>query len=200
MRIASTCRPRDVLAGAQLQIGDKFLDTATDFVADGAYGIKTLSSGVVEFPVEVSLAREDGASIAAAHADNHIAGLDCPGRENLRFLVCEIDTVLAHGFNDSRVDGVGWGRAGGEDFDSISGEVRKVPGSHLGAASVVDTDKQHGGLGGHGILFCDRSCGDRWRQLVELECGMQMVDIAGSLQSPFGHHPDSGPLIQSTAE
>ena len=39
--------------------------------------------------------------------------------------------------------------AGGADLDAVAGQVGEPPGGHLGAAGVVDTDEQHGGLLGH---------------------------------------------------
>ena len=96
---------------------------------------------VVELPVEVALAGEDGADVAAAHGDDDIAGLDGVGGEDLGFLVGEIDAFFAHGFGDDRVDGLGRGRSGGAHFDGVVGKVGEVAGSHLGAAGVVDADE-----------------------------------------------------------
>ena len=60
-------------------------------------------------PVEVAFAREDRADVAAAHGDDDIAGLDGVGGEDLGLLFGEVDAFFAHGFDNDRVDGVGWG-------------------------------------------------------------------------------------------
>ena len=135
------------------EFDDEFLDAATDFIADGAYSIEALPGWVVELPVEVALAGEEGADVAAAHGDDDIAGFDSVGGENLGFLVGEVNAFFAHGFDDDRVDGVGRGRSGGADFDGVVGEVAEVAGGHLGAAGVVDADEQDAGLVGHGVPF-----------------------------------------------
>lgn len=139
------------------KFGDEFLDAATDFVADGAHSIEALPGWVVELPVEVPLAGEDGADVAAAHGDDDIAGLDGVSGEDLGFLVGEVDAFFAHGFDYHRVDGVGRGRSGGADFDGVVGEVSEIAGGHLGAAGVVDANEQDAGLVGHGIYFDGRS-------------------------------------------
>jgi len=121
-----------------------------------------LSSGVVELPVEVSLAGEEGAGVAAAHGDDDVTGLDRLGGEDLGFLVGEINSFLAHRFDDSRVDGIPRGRARGADLDRVSSEVAQVAGSHLGAAGVVDTDKQYAGFGHGAFLLLGRTVIVKW--------------------------------------
>ena len=110
-----------------------------------------MPGGVIESPVEVALAGEDGADVAAPHGDDDIAGLDGVSGEDLGFLVGEVDAFFAHGFDDDMVDGVGRGRSGGADFDGVAGEVGEVAGGHLGAAGVVDADEQDTGLVRHGV-------------------------------------------------
>ena len=96
---------------------------------------------VVELPLEVALAGEEGTGVATAHGDDDIASLDGVGGENFGSLVGEVDTFFAHGFEDDRIDRVGWGRSGGADFNRVAGEVVEVARGHLGATGIVDTDE-----------------------------------------------------------
>ena len=164
------------------EFGDEFLDAATDFVADGAYNIEALPGWIVDLPVEVALAREDGADVAAAHGDDDIAGLDGVSGEGLGFLVGEVDAFFAHGFDDDRVDGVGRGRSGGADFDGVVGEVGEVAGGHLGAAGVVDADEQDAWLVGHGVPFWWLS----WALQYLFPLQLQIVDILDGCAAGLG--------------
>lgn len=51
----------------------------TDFVTDRAYSIEALPGRIVKFPIEVALSWEEGASVAATHGDDNIAGPDSIG-------------------------------------------------------------------------------------------------------------------------
>jgi hypothetical protein len=59
-------------SGRREEFGEECLDSGLDLVADGSYGVDSLAGGVVELPVEVALAGEVGAFVAAAHGDDDI--------------------------------------------------------------------------------------------------------------------------------
>lgn len=121
--------------------GDKFFNAPADFIADRAYSTEALPGRVVELPVKVALAGEEGAGVATAHGDDNIASLDCVGSENLGSLFGEVDTFFAHGFDDDRIDRVGRGRSSGADFNRVAGKMVEVARGHLGATGIVDTDE-----------------------------------------------------------
>ena len=54
------------------ELGQEHLDATVGLVADGADLLDWLAGGVVQLPVEVALARVDGAGIAAAHGDDRV--------------------------------------------------------------------------------------------------------------------------------
>jgi hypothetical protein len=62
-------------SGDREQVGDERTDAGVDVVADAPDDLERLAGGVVELPVEVALAGEDRAGIAAAHRDDDVAGL-----------------------------------------------------------------------------------------------------------------------------
>ena len=117
-------RRRLTQVGRHLQLGEQAADPALDLVADRAHRLDALARRVLELPVEVALAREDRAGVAAAHGDDDVGGLDGVGREHLRALVGDVDADLGHGLDGGRVDLVAGHRAGRADLDRVAGEVR----------------------------------------------------------------------------
>ena len=102
-----------------------------------------LPAGSVSCPVEVALAGEDRAGVAAAHGDDDVGGLDGVGGEQLGTLGGDVDADLGHGLADGRVD-----RSAGADpaertSTAAGGVVVEEGGGHLGAAGVVHADEQH---------------------------------------------------------
>lgn len=68
--------------GRDAEVVEKATDVALDGVADGADVVDGPARGIVQRSVEISLAGEDRAGVAAAHADDDIGGADdlvCPG-------------------------------------------------------------------------------------------------------------------------
>jgi hypothetical protein len=62
-----------VLLGlAGVELGDERADACRDVVADGADFVDRAPGGVWEVPVEVSLAGDHGALVAAAHRDDEV--------------------------------------------------------------------------------------------------------------------------------
>lgn len=114
-----------------LKLGNKLLNAVTDSVADWTDSIKSLPGRVVKLPVEVAFTGEEGTSVPTPHGDYDIASLDSVGIEDLGFLIGNVDTFFTHGFDDDRIDGVGWGRSGGADFNSVASKVGEVASSHL---------------------------------------------------------------------
>ena len=90
-------RSRIAMGGGELQFGEEVADAAFDFVADGAYAFDVESGWVVEVvPVFVALAGEDGAGVAAAHADHHVGGPDDLVGPGFGELVGDVDAALGH--------------------------------------------------------------------------------------------------------
>ena len=58
------------------QLFDESFDQLIDLVADDPNSSDRLAGGVVELPVEVALAGEVGAGVAAAHRDDDVGGGD----------------------------------------------------------------------------------------------------------------------------
>src|SRR3954470_20825873 len=144
LKIAS--RPLCASAGGDRQLGDQLLDPALDLVPDRANAVEVVAGRVVKIPVEVALAGEDRAHVAAAHGDQYIGGL---GGVPVQFAGCvggDVDADLAHGFDGDRVDLVGGFAAGRADLDGVAGQVAQPAGGHLGAAGVVHAHEQDGGL------------------------------------------------------
>jgi hypothetical protein len=65
------------------QVSQELLDPVADLITDGPYCVETETSGVGEVPVEVPLAGEDRAGVAAAHGDDDVGGLDLAGGKGL---------------------------------------------------------------------------------------------------------------------
>ncbi|KPC77113.1 hypothetical protein ADL26_03645, partial [Thermoactinomyces vulgaris] len=139
-------------------------DAPLDLVADRADGVDALAGRVVELPVQILLAGEVRAGVAAAHGDAHVGGLDGVEGEDLRLLGGDVDAHLFHRLDGGGVDLVGRCRSGGADFDAVAREVGEPPSGHLGAAGIVDADEEHRRLVRHGDdPFLQRSP-TVWRQ------------------------------------
>src|SRR5699024_4867088 len=120
-------------------------------VSDLADDVDGLAGGVDELPVLVAFAGEDGAGVAAAHGDDDVRGGHGVNGELLGFLTGDVDADLDHGRYGDGVDLLDGLGAGGADVDAVAGEVGEPSGGHLGAAGIVDADKEHGRLVRHGV-------------------------------------------------
>jgi hypothetical protein len=67
----------------------------------------------IERPIVALRTRHDRASVATAHGDDDVGGLDGVSGELLGELVGKVDADLVHDLADGRVDLVGGLRAGG---------------------------------------------------------------------------------------
>src|SRR4051794_19074270 len=110
-------------AGGDRQFGDQLLDPAFDLVTDRANRVDALTGGVVEFPVEVALAGEAGADVAAADRDQHVGGFGCLVIEQAWRVRGDVDADFLHGPHRDGVDPVGGFGSGGADLDGVAGEV-----------------------------------------------------------------------------
>ena len=53
------------------EVVNEFAHAPLNLIAEGVYRLDALHGWIVEFPVEVGLAGEVGADVAAAHGDDH---------------------------------------------------------------------------------------------------------------------------------
>jgi hypothetical protein len=90
--------------GCDIEVREKLADPAFDLVADGADVFDCLAGGVVEDPVEVALAGEDGAGVAAAHGDHDVGGADDLVGPGFGELAGDVDAAFTHGGGGGRVE------------------------------------------------------------------------------------------------
>lgn len=93
------------------EVGEERPDATVDLIADRADGIDALTGGILEIPIEVSLAGVVGASVAAAHGDDDIG---CPHSSviealGVRAIRVKVDAEFGHRIDHRRIDRVGRG-------------------------------------------------------------------------------------------
>ena len=98
--------------------------------------------GILELPVDVALARDVGALVAASHRDHDVGLLGQLARQLPWDAVCEVDAELAHHLHDLRVHVVGRRRAGRERAMPAGGGALEQRGAHLRAPRVLPTHEQ----------------------------------------------------------
>jgi hypothetical protein len=113
-----------------------------DLVADRPDLLDALAGRVRQLPVEVALAREDGARVTAAQRDDHVRRLDHLVRQRLGELHREIDADLDHRGDHGRVDLIGRSAARRAHLDAALRVVVEEPRRHLATAGVVDADEE----------------------------------------------------------
>jgi MFS family permease len=99
---ATALRPRgqSLGDGCVVELVDKLSDQAGDLIAGRADLVKRAALGIGQVPVDVALAGDERARVAAAHRHDNI-GLDGElGREPLRASVRQVDPELAHDLHD----------------------------------------------------------------------------------------------------
>src|SRR6266581_1511602 len=86
------------------KLAEQLAYPAFDLVAHGPDGFEALAGGVVEVPVEVPLAGEDRAGVAAAHGDHDIGGADHLVGPGFGELAGDVDAPFSHRGDGGRVD------------------------------------------------------------------------------------------------
>jgi hypothetical protein len=115
-------------------------------LADGTNLGYVQSRRVVEIPILVTFAGEDGAGIAAAHGDDDVCGADDLVGPGLGVLAGDVDAAFGHSSDGGGVDleaGFGAARPRG---GPVAGEVLEEAEGHLAAACVVDAEEEYYGL------------------------------------------------------
>jgi hypothetical protein len=123
------------------------LDPRGDVVACGAHLVDRPAFRVGELPVDVALAGDVRARVAAAHRDHDVGLLGKLAREPLRAAVREVDAQLAHDLDDLGVNlpvRVGFAAGRQRVVSALRGAVEQG-GAHLRAPGIVQTDKQGSG-------------------------------------------------------
>ena len=117
-------------------------DALGDLVAGRADLLERAAPWVGELPVDVALAGDVGAGVAAAHRHHHVRLLGQLARQEPRPAVGEVDVQLAHDLHDLRVDALGRRRARAQRAVAAGGGLLEQRGAHLRAAGVVQADEQ----------------------------------------------------------
>jgi len=94
-------------------------------------------------PVDVLLARNEGALVPAAHRHDDIGALCQLLREELRHAPGEVDADLIHRLDHFGMDTVGGRRPRRLGLVSARGRPVEERRAHLRASSVVQADEQH---------------------------------------------------------
>jgi ArsR family transcriptional regulator, arsenate/arsenite/antimonite-responsive transcriptional repressor len=126
-----------------VELGDEGLDPPTDLIARGAHLVERPAGGVGEVPVDVALARDVWALIAAAHGDDDVGLLGELAGQESRAAACEVDSEFAHRIEDLWMDASGRSRPCGRRGVPPAGGPLEQRLAHLGAAGVVEANEQH---------------------------------------------------------
>src|ERR1044072_2587220 len=79
-------------------------DALFDLIADRSDRFDVLARGILELRVEVALAGEERARVAAAHGDDDVGGAHDLVGPRLGELVCDVDADLGHCKDRGRID------------------------------------------------------------------------------------------------
>ena len=116
----------------------------SDVVASGANLVDGAALGVLEVPVEVALAGDEGALVAAAHGDDDVGLLSQLASQELWPAIGQVDVELAHDLDNLGMHAVaGRGTSRQRLVSSVGGALEQGL-AHLRAASVVEADEQNG--------------------------------------------------------
>ena len=91
-----------------VELLDECSDPLCDVVAGGADLVDRAAFGILELPVDVALAGDVRAFVAAAHGDDDIGLLGELAGELARRAAGEVDAELVHDLHDLGVDSIGW--------------------------------------------------------------------------------------------
>jgi hypothetical protein len=131
------------LAGVEL--GEQGLDPALDLVPGRPHRLQRLALRVLEFPVEVALAGDEGALVAAAHRHHHVCPFGVLSGQPTRLAVGEVDAELGHRLDHLGVDAVGRGGPCRARLVTARRRAREERLAHLRAAGVVEADEEGAG-------------------------------------------------------
>src|SRR5712692_38946 len=130
------------MRGARVELFDKISHAGVDVVSYGADFSERPIRGIGEIPVDVSLARDVRALIAAPHGDNDIGPLGQIVGEFLGAIARNIDADFAHRIGDHRVDMLRRTRARRARLEPAVGRALKQRVAHLGPTSVLLADEE----------------------------------------------------------
>ena len=153
-------------------------DPSLDPVADDADHIQASSRRIVQLPVEQSGPRVDRTLVAAAHRYDHIDVADHLVGPTNRFCVRDVDRNLSHGLHGRRVHRLCRSGAGGIDAHPVAGQMAHPAGPHLGAAGIVDAEKEDAGGSLHGVEVSHQRAAAK-RPLDELSSGPGLLEALG---------------------
>lgn len=100
--------------GARVEFVNERSDAARDVLASGANLGERTALWIGEIPIEVALAGDVGALVAASHRDHDVGLLGKLACRELGLAVSEVDVKLAHDLHNLRVTVLG-GRGPGRD-------------------------------------------------------------------------------------
>src|SRR5919204_3059158 len=95
---------RSARARRLVELADERVDAPRDVVARGANLVERPALRVLEVPVDVALARDVRALVAAAHGHHDVGALGELARQLLRDAIGEVDAELAHDLDDLGMD------------------------------------------------------------------------------------------------
>jgi hypothetical protein len=125
-----------------IELVRKLGDSATDLVSYGSHDLDRLTGWILELPVDVVLARNVGAFVAAAHGHDDVGPLHVLPVEGVRLLPGEVDVELAHRFDDCPVDARGGPATCRASAVSVGRDALEERLRHLASARVLDADEE----------------------------------------------------------
>ena len=86
-----------------VKVSDELRDLDPDLITDASDILDRQTLGIGEIPLDVALAWDVRAGVAAAHRDHHVSPGGQLGREPLRAAVRQVDAELAHDLDHRRM-------------------------------------------------------------------------------------------------
>ena len=135
---AGAAAPASSVAELRRQLGHPPLD----LVASRADLRRRAALGVGQVPVDVALAGDVGALVAAAHRHHDVGPLGVLAAELVRDPAGEVDAQFGHRLDHLGVDAVARRRPGRARFVTAGGDAFEQRLAHLRAAGVVQADEE----------------------------------------------------------
>lgn len=127
---------------------DERTNAAVDVIAKLTKLVQRHARRIREIPVLVEASRQDRASIAASHGDDHVGGFDELSMERLWKGLGQVHIDLGHHFLHTGVQVANWSCSCAARPDRmLLGVVYQQRSSHLAPTSIVNADEQD--LGTH---------------------------------------------------